>query len=115
MNKERILIIDDEVDFTFLMKRYFENKGYQVNTAHTLTDGLKAVDDIQPLYIFLDNELPDGKGWEKAIYILANHPECELYLMSGSITSRVQYGKFKILEKPFSLLDLEKIVAQQRA
>ncbi len=115
MDTKRIMIIDDEEDFTFLLKCYFESKNYKVDIAHTLMQGLEQLNQSDPRYILLDNELPDGKGWEKAVDIISRHPGCELFLMSGSYNSEVLSGKFRILEKPFTLTDLDTIVSSQRA
>lgn len=115
MKTKRILIIDDEVDFTYLLRRYFESKNCSVDIAHNLTFGMEKLASFEPDFVFLDNNLPDGLGWEKAGYILENFPNAGLYLMSGIMTPFYQYGNLRILEKPFSLVELDKILNAKRA
>jgi len=103
------------VDFTYLLKRYLESKDCSVDVAHSLAQGLEKLDNSDPYYIFLDNNLPDGLGWEKAAYILKSHPNSELFLMSGMMPSIFKYENLTILEKPFSIKDLDKLVFAHRA
>ena len=52
--KKKILIIDDEVDFGFLMKSFFTPKNYAVVIALTLATGMKMLDTEKPDILFLD-------------------------------------------------------------
>lgn len=115
MDPKRILIIDDEVDFTYLLKRYLESKKCSVDVAHNLEQGMQKLDSTDPYYIFLDNNLPDGSGWEKAGDILRNHPNSELCLMSGNMPSSYKYKNLTVLEKPFTVAEIDKIVFHNRA
>jgi len=72
---ERVLIIDDETDFCLLMKNYFIRKNYEVHIFHTLEEGMKNMEKIKPDIIFLDNNLPDGLGWEKNRIYLPAFPQ----------------------------------------
>ncbi len=108
------MIIDDEVELTYLLKRYLERKDCSVEVAHNLEEGIKKLDSIDPYYILLDNNLPDGLGWEKANYIRENHPESRLVLMSGADARQIPGENFKILEKPFSLEQLEQLMFCRR-
>jgi DNA-binding response OmpR family regulator len=83
MKGKKVLVIDDEVDFGILMKRFFQPKKYEVYIAHTIAEGMKLLEDVKPDVIFLDNQLPDGFGWGKAEYILIHHPQCALNLISA--------------------------------
>ncbi len=71
---KRVFIIDDETDFCLLMKNYFIRKNFEVHIFHTLEEGMKNLDLIKPDILFLDNNLPDGLGWEKTEYILEHFP-----------------------------------------
>ncbi len=69
MIPQKVLIIDDEEDLCHLMKSFFVPLGYEVQAAYTLSDGLDLVRSMLPDFIFIDNNLPDGLGWEKVDYI----------------------------------------------
>jgi two-component system, OmpR family, response regulator len=108
---KRVLIIDDETDFCLLMKNYFVRKNYEVHIFHTLSEGMKNLDLIKPDIIFLDNNLPDGLGWEKTEYISQHFPKTRINLISAyqydhSISERLT--SVRIWEKPISLTDLNK-------
>ena len=64
------MIIDDEEDFSGLMKIHFEKKNHTVALAHSLRAGLAILKEFKPHYIFLDNQLPDGVGWAETQFIL---------------------------------------------
>jgi two-component SAPR family response regulator len=108
---KRVLIIDDETDFCLLMKSYFGRKNYEVHIFHTLAEGLKGMERIKPDIIFLDNNLPDGLGWEKTEFISKHFPNTRINLISAyqydhSISEKMDF--VRIWEKPISLTDLNK-------
>ncbi len=108
---ERVLIIDDETDFCLLMKNYFIRKNYEVHIFHTLEEGMKNLEMIRPDIIFLDNNLPDGLGWEKTEYICKNFPNTRINLISAYKYDQSFSDKLtsvRIWEKPISLTDLNK-------
>jgi len=111
LSVKRVLIIDDETDFCLLMKNYFVRKNYEVHIFHTLKEGMNSLESIQPDILFLDNNLPDGLGWEKTEYISQHFPNTHINLISAyqydhSISDRLT--SVRIWEKPISLTDLNK-------
>src|SRR5215471_20185120 len=83
MLTKRILIIDDEADFCLLLKSYFTRKKFDVYMSYSLTQGLELLDTIRPDVVFLDNNLPDGSGWDMAADIKKKFPAIELNLISA--------------------------------
>ncbi len=81
--KKKILIIDDEEDFCFIFKSYLLKKGCDAFVAHSLDAGFKLIDTVKPDVVFLDNNLPDGDGWEKAELIHHTYPSVKLNLISA--------------------------------
>lgn len=110
----KVLIIDDEIDFCQLLKAFFTRKNFQVFICHTLREGLKQLDKVLPDILFLDNNLPDGLGWDHAPLITEKYPNLLLILISAyhpnlphiKITSNL-----KLLEKPISMRQLEASLA----
>ena len=109
MKKRKVLIIDDEEDFGMLMKRFFSQKNYEVYVAYTISDGLKLLDEHLPDIIFLDNNLPDGYGWDKTDYILSTYPQTQLNLISALNVPKTSSSSFRILEKQMLLKELPKM------
>jgi len=112
MTNERlkVLIIDDEKDLCLLIKAYLSRKNCEVHTAYTLSEGLKQVSQLSPDILFLDNNLPDGLGWEKAENIIQQHPNIQLHLLSAFNPPQIKDGLpvTHVWEKPISLRDLDK-------
>ena len=83
MTNQKVLIIDDEVDYCMIMKSYFQQKQYEVLLAFTLKDGLEMINSIRPDILFLDDNLPDGKGWPHIGSIVEKNPHIKVYLVSA--------------------------------
>ncbi len=108
---KRVLIIDDETDFCLLMKNYFVRRNYEVHIFHTLAEGMKNLETVNPDIIFLDNNLPDGLGWEKTDYIRQHFPNTHINLISAfQYDHNFSNGltSVRIWEKPISLSELNK-------
>ena len=107
--KRKVLIIDDEVDFCFLLKTYLTKKNYEILLANTLVEGMQILQSEAPDIVFLDNNLPDGLGWDKVEFICSSYPAMELNLISAyqyPYSSSVSHH-LKIWEKPLDLRRLD--------
>lgn len=109
--RKKIVIIDDEEDLCHLMKTYLANLDHEVFLANTLGRGMQLVSQISPDVLFIDNNLPDGLGWEKMGFLAENYPQCKINLISAyhynpPDVSR-QKSTVKILEKPLKLNSLK--------
>lgn len=109
-SEKRMLIIDDELDLCFLLKDYFTRRQYDVYVYHTLEEGMRALEEVKPEIILLDNNLPDGTGWSIAPDIAKSHPEIYMVLLSAfhpEVPDMPAGAKFQIIEKPIKLSDLD--------
>lgn len=108
-DKKKVLIIDDEVDFCFLLKHYLTKKNYKILLANTLQQGLQLLQSETPDIIFLDNNLPDGFGWDKVDFISDTYPGIDVNLISAyHYTPPELYAhRVKIWEKPLDLRKLD--------
>ncbi|TDW99494.1 response regulator [Dinghuibacter silviterrae] len=106
---KKVLVIDDEVDFCLLMKQFLQRKGYAVEIAHTLAEGLDKLQEYHPDLVFLDNNLPDGTGWEMAFSLMRLHPKLKINLISAfkNLMTPVDSQQVRVLEKPVSFSALE--------
>ncbi|NDJ35088.1 MAG: response regulator transcription factor [Chloroflexi bacterium] len=64
MNK--LLVVEDEVITSELLRRYFQIVGYEVINALNGSDGVRLAIEEQPVVIILDIMLPDIDGFEVA-------------------------------------------------
>ncbi len=109
MEEKKILIIDDEQDFGLLMKKFFNNKKCKVFLANSIGEGLALMEKERPDHLFLDNNLPDGLGWEKTEFILQHYPQTKLHLISVMDVPKTSTTSFDILYKPTLKEEIPKI------
>ncbi len=104
--KIKILIIDDEQDYCLIMRHYFESKQYEVLIANTLSSGLDMLSSQKPDILILDNNLPDGEGWNHVDDIVNMNPRLKLHLISAyrSVKDVTNLGEnIQVWEKPISM------------
>jgi len=75
MEKKKILLVDDDVDFAEATKLILESKSYDVVIAHDGQEGLKKVQTEQPDLIILDVMMPEMDGYEVCAKLKAD-PAC---------------------------------------
>lgn len=111
-SRKKVLIIDDEVDLCLLLKTYLVRRNYDVFYSHTLSDGLKQFNQVKPDILFLDNNLPDGIGWEKAADLIQDYPALQVHLISAYRPDAPDNmsGGFKVWEKPLTLRELDNYI-----
>lgn len=112
MSKQKILITDDEEDYGLVMKNYFLARGYEVELAFTLTDGLQKLESWLPDVLILDNNLPDGQGWDCVQQIVEKFPQLRIFLVSAYRHIADFSGANKnitIWEKPISFSTLNEV------
>jgi DNA-binding response OmpR family regulator len=109
---KKVLIIDDEVDLCLMIRQFLRKRNYDVHIAHTLNDGLSHLNAITPDVLFLDNNLPDGMGWDAAKSIHDRYPFMKItlisaYELSHEVRTLLDHS-IQVLEKPVSLLEIER-------
>jgi DNA-binding response OmpR family regulator len=111
---KRVLIVDDEVDLCLLLKQFLTKKNYEVHIAHTLSEGLNTLERVRPDTLMLDNNLPDGMGWDLADEIRNKYPSMNITLLSAYQAAKDFQHKISasvnFLEKPISLKDIERYI-----
>jgi DNA-binding response OmpR family regulator len=69
MAREKILLIDDEVEITDLIKKYLQKEEYTVHIARSAQEALEQIAAENPDLIILDIMLPDIDGIELCLEI----------------------------------------------
>ena len=62
MNRDKILVVEDEKNICNFMKMVFENNGYQIFFAENATSGMTMYYSHHPDLVLLDLGLPDMDG-----------------------------------------------------
>jgi two-component system KDP operon response regulator KdpE len=60
----RVLIIDDDVAMTDMLRQVLEPNSFEVFEARNALDGIEAARKIDPQVVVLDLMLPEMDGWE---------------------------------------------------
>ena len=108
--KTRILVIDDDVHISELLKLYLEKEDYEVEVAHDGGEGLEKFKSFEPKLVLLDIMLPVMDGWQvcREIRRINNTPIIML-TAKGETFDKVlglELGADDYLVKPFSFAEL---------
>jgi DNA-binding NtrC family response regulator len=117
MNRPRILIVDDEIDFSTCLREVFSIRGYDVKLAK---DGLSALPLIAANSfdaIILDVRMPGMDGMQVLKKILHLAPQTPTVLITGDhlLSENQEHpinGAFAYLLKPFPVLDLVTLIGK---
>lgn len=103
---KKILLVDDDLKNSMLLKRFIEAEGYEVTYAPNGRVGLELYRDIHPDLILLDINMPEMNGFEVARAIRATDRRVIIFFLTDR-TDKVDrlYG-FKLkgndyIPKPF--------------
>lgn len=106
-----ILIVDDEVDITEMLKQAFEQKKWEVSVANSVEEALKIHKEINPQVVLSDIRMPGagGIGIATAIRNMRSN-KALVFLMTGFADLSHQplktLGVQKIFQKPFDIIQL---------
>lgn len=104
--KKTILVVDDEVKITEVVKSYLENVGYVAVCAYSGHEAMGLFEKISPVLVILDLMLPDMTGEEicKTIRKKSRVPIIMLTAKfeDADIINGLQIGADDYLTKPFS-------------
>jgi two-component system response regulator (stage 0 sporulation protein F) len=89
---KKLLVIDDEPNFTMMMVEFFKTHGYDVRSAATLDDAINAFKRMRPKVVLLDFNMPLVNG-DKLLPLLQDlDPSVRVIVVSG-------YGEEEVEEK----------------
>lgn len=110
MNKEEILIIDDEPQIRKLLEINLESNGYKVIQSENAESGIKTAANHPPNLIILDIGLPDKSGQDvlKELRTWYNQPIIILSVLNNEeeIVNALDAGANDYITKPFRVNEL---------
>lgn len=97
-----------------LFKTYLIKKGCEAFVANSLAEGFEMIKTVHPDVLFLDNNLPDGFGWDKANGISEEYPSLKINLISAykQSTAPANSSQVTIWEKPLDRILLDNYFIQ---
>jgi diguanylate cyclase (GGDEF)-like protein len=114
MGKARLLITEDDVDISNMLKIYFSGLGYEVDAALRGLDALEKTRQVLPHLIILDIMLPDIDGYEVCRRLRTNmrtsHIPVIFLTQRDERSDRLQgleLGADDYITKPFDIEELK--------
>jgi DNA-binding response OmpR family regulator len=106
IQKKTILVVDDEIKITEVVKSYLENAGYQAVCAYNGTQAMNLFEKLSPVLVILDLMLPDIAGEEICKFIRKKSRVPIIMLTAkiadADIINGLGIGADDYLAKPFS-------------
>lgn len=80
---DRILIIDDDVTFSLMLRTWLGKKGFEVETAANIAAGLKLLEAERYDLLLSDMRLPDGDGTDLLQWLAEHSPSTPVIVMTS--------------------------------
>ena len=93
---KKIVVVDDEADICFLLKRFLSKNDFIVETAQNGKDGLALIDSISPDLVMTDFRLGDITGTELLTAIKAKRPNVPVLIITGYSDIKVAVSVMKL-------------------
>jgi len=117
----RIVIIEDEKDLGILIRNFLakqlglKSPDFSIRIATSLTEGLAFVKEMNPDWVFVDNNLPDGKGINEIEGIKKHNNLRKTCVVMMSAMTNLREEAFRkgadyFLDKPISFVEIDKII-----
>ncbi len=105
---EKVLLVDDEIEFLEVMSERMEARGMSVTTATSADQALAAIEKESFDAIVMDFQMPEMDGMEALKAIKTKKPELQIILLTGYATvektvEAMKIGATDFLEKPADL------------
>ena len=113
----RLLIIEDELSLSTILKKLFQKKGYEVEAASDGELALRKLEQQDFDVVILDINLPSVSGLDLMQTIRKSKPKLSFIVMTAQDTMKnaveaMKRGAFDYLTKPFDLEELETLVSK---
>jgi two-component system, response regulator RegA len=100
-----LLIVDDDKPFLQRLARAMESRGFDVETADTVAEGLKMAEATPPAFAVVDMRLDDGNGLDVIELIRRKRPDSRMVVLTGygniaTAVTAVKLGAVDYLAKP---------------
>jgi DNA-binding NtrC family response regulator len=119
MAEAKVLLVDDEVDFTALLAERMESRGLNVVTAPSGAAALELIEHQSFDAIILDMVMPEMDGMETLRRMLEQNPQLQIIMLTGYADLQkgieaIKKGAVDYLEKPADLNDLMQKIKHAR-
>jgi DNA-binding response OmpR family regulator len=114
---KKVLIVDDEAEFTKDFARALEMFGYEPYQAFDAESSLKVIEEKKPDIVLCDYRLPDMDGDKILEKTKENHPEIKFVMVTAYYDEVVEkrlrnLGADEVIFKPIVLTEIEALLAK---
>jgi DNA-binding NtrC family response regulator len=118
--EERVLLVDDEVDFLEAMSERMEARGIKVSTATSASEAIRLAEEESFDAIIVDLMMPEMDGIEALKLIKKKKPESQVILLTGHASVQkgveaMKLGAVDFLEKPADMSELTEKIKKAHA
>jgi len=120
MSTDRVLLIDDEIEFVEILAERLRARGLEIEVAYSGMDGVKKSQLTKFDAVVLDFAMPGMDGIATLKALLAGTPDLQVMLLTGQATIKTavdatRLGAVDILEKPMDITTLMEKIREARA
>lgn len=112
-DKPNLLLVDDDETFCRVLAAALERRGFAVNVAHSVGEGLAAAETDFPEFAVIDLKMPGPSGLELVKKLNEQDPHTKIVVLTGyasvaTAVEAIKLGATHYLAKP---ADADEIVA----
>jgi DNA-binding NtrC family response regulator len=116
--KDRILLIDDDVNFTKIFSGILKDEGYDATVTNTGAEALEILEEEFFSLLIIDIRLPDIDGIELISKINKTDPDMRKIILTGNpsldnVQQALKKGAHDYLIKPVKLEEIKKTIKTQ--
>ena len=111
-DKIKILILDDEKQFTEELSSFFVDSDFEPFEANTVAEGKEILAHTEIDLLILDVRLPGANGLDILKEVKIQYPYMEVIIISAhgdmdTVIKAMRLGAFDYLRKPFRFIDIQ--------
>ncbi|MFN4151034.1 MAG: response regulator, partial [Candidatus Sericytochromatia bacterium] len=116
-NKQKILIVDDDITSTKILSRFLAGQNYFTKTANSAVEGEKILLEENFDLVITDINMPEVNGLEFLLWIKQYFPETKVVIITAFHNENIknfsnQRGAFYYFEKPVDLNEMVKLLKE---
>lgn len=105
LENKRLLIVDDDRPFLNRLGRAMESRGFEVDVAESVAEGVRITKSSPPDFAVVDMRLGDGNGLDVIQVIKEVNADCKSIILTGygniaTAVTAVKMGAVDYLSKP---------------
>ncbi|MCL6584626.1 MAG: response regulator [bacterium] len=117
MEKNRILVVDDNINMCITLQDILLDDGYDVLISDNGQEALELIEQQEPHLIITDMRMPNIDGLELLQIVKGKHPKIEIIIMTAlgevdSYLKAMKIGAFEYITKPINPKILKSIISK---